>query len=161
MFRRTQESTPEQVFKLESVPLAYVYGKNFHLLPVLFENTSYSKDPYTGQTVRHSEFIKNEALRMGGRSSAACGWGRYEPMTSVPNIHRLAHTKECCKRVINEIGVTPIMLTYIDYLRLDEEEIQMQIALYSYVQARSRHFTSLGKWDAVRNTANVFYPQPE
>jgi hypothetical protein len=154
------DPTPEPVFKLESISLAYVYGKYFHLLPVVFENSSYSRDPYTGQAVCTTEFIKNDSLRRGTRSVTACGWGRHAPMTSVPNIHRLAHTEEYCKREIDRIGVTPVMLTYIEFLRLTEEEIQEQIALYSYVKARSSYFGNLGQWDAIRNTNNVFFPQP-
>lgn len=158
MFRRQQE---EPTVHMGSIPLAYVYGKQFHILPVILENVNYSRDPYTGQAVRSVEFIRNEVLRLGGRSSNACGWGRTEPMTSVPNIHRLAHTKECCKRVINNLGVTPVMITYIDFLRLDESDIQEQIAKYSYAHNRKYYFDALGQWDAVKNTDNVFYPQPE
>jgi len=82
-------------------------------------------------------------------------------MASVPDIHRLANTNQDCKRKINELGITPVMITYIDFLRLSASEMQEQIDRYRFVKERYAHFGSQGNWSAVRNTANVFYSQPE
>jgi len=158
MFRRTQE--PQ--IPMGSIPLMYVYGKRFHLLPVVVENYRSVIDQITGERVSTRNFYTNEQLRMQGRSICACEhWASKEPMSSVPDIHRLASTNKDCKRKINEFGITPIMLTYIDFLRLSDDEMQEQLNRYQFVYERYWYLASIGKWDAANNTSNVFYPQPE